>query len=122
MPERRSAAARFDLTGKIALVTGASGGLGRHFALTLAAAGAKVALAARRLDQTAAVAAEIESGGGVAAAVSLDVTDAASVGRAVTETSERLGVPTIVVNNSGVTSGEPALDLTLADWDKVLDT
>jgi NAD(P)-dependent dehydrogenase (short-subunit alcohol dehydrogenase family) len=112
----------FDLSGKIALVTGASGGLGRHFALTLAVAGAKVALAARRTDQTAAVAAEIESGGGTAIAVSMDVTDEAAVKRAFAETSERLGPPNVVVNNSGIAKNEPALELTLADWDHVLNT
>jgi NAD(P)-dependent dehydrogenase (short-subunit alcohol dehydrogenase family) len=118
----RPVRALFDLSGKIALVTGASGGLGRHFALTLAGAGAKVVLAARRTEQTAAAAAEIQSRGGTAAAVSMDVTDEVSVKRAFAETSERLGLPNIVVNNSGITKNEPALELTVADWDQVLDT
>jgi NAD(P)-dependent dehydrogenase (short-subunit alcohol dehydrogenase family) len=118
----RSAAPLFDLTGKIALVTGASGGLGRHFALTLASAGAKVALAARRTDQTAAIAAEINDGGGVATAVLMDVTDEVSVERALEDTASRFGLPTILVNNSGITKNQPALDVTLADWDQVLAT
>ena len=118
----RPTSTAFDLTGKIALVTGASGGLGRHFALTLAAAGAKVALAARRTEQTEAVAGEIEESGGTAIAVSMDVTEEASVARGLSETSERLGAPTVVINNSGVARNEPALELTLADWDQVLDT
>src|SRR6516162_6513220 len=109
----RPTSTAFDLTGKIALVTGASGGLGRHFALTLAAAGAKVALAARRTEQTEAVAGEIEESGGTAIAVSMDVTEEASVARGLSETSERLGAPTVVINNSGVARNEPALELTL---------
>jgi NAD(P)-dependent dehydrogenase (short-subunit alcohol dehydrogenase family) len=121
-PSGRAGKTAFDLSGKIALVTGASGGLGRHFALTLAGSGAKVALAARRTEQTAAVVAEIESSGGTAAAVSMDVTDEDSVKRAFAEASERLGLPNVVVNNSGITSNEPALEIAAADWDQVLDT
>ena len=99
-PGVRPVSRPFDLVGKIALVTGASGGLGRHFARTLATAGARVALAARRTEQTKAVAAEIEESGGGAIAVSMDVTEQGSVERALSETSERLGVPTVVINNS----------------------
>ena len=66
---------RFDMTGKVALVTGASGGLGRHFALTLADAGAAVAVAARRDDKVAEVASDIASAGGQAVRVALDVTN-----------------------------------------------
>lgn len=111
-----------DLTGKVALVTGASSGLGRHFAHTLAARGAKVAMCARRLEQTAAAAAEIQAAGGTAAAFSMDVTDESSIEAAVTGASERLGLPTVVVNNSGITVNAPAVDVALSDWDKVLDT
>ena len=121
-PGVRPVSRPFDLVGKIALVTGASGGLGRHFARTLATAGARVALAARRTEQTKAVAAAIEESGGGAIAVSMDVTEQGSVERALSETSERLGVPTVVINNSGIAKNEPALHLALADWDQVLDT
>jgi NAD(P)-dependent dehydrogenase (short-subunit alcohol dehydrogenase family) len=112
----------FDLTGKVALVTGASSGLGRHFARTLAARGAKVALCARRLEQTAALAADIQAHGGIAAAFPMDVTDEASIEAAVAGAGEALGVPTIVVNNSGITVNSAAIDVALADWDKVMDT
>src|SRR5262249_3073362 len=90
--------------------------------LTLAAAGAKVALAARRKEQTENVSSEIAKGGGAALAVQMDVTDDDSVRRAIDEASERLGVPSIVVNNSRVTATEAAIDLDPADWDKVFDT
>jgi NAD(P)-dependent dehydrogenase (short-subunit alcohol dehydrogenase family) len=122
MTEERPASPHFDLAHKVALVTGASGGLGRHFAQTLAKAGAKVALAARRKDQTVAVAAEIEGRGGVAVAVQMDVTDEDSVTGALGEASERLGVITVVVNNSGVTATQTALDLEMQDWDRVFNT
>ncbi|MGD9510790.1 MAG: SDR family NAD(P)-dependent oxidoreductase, partial [Geminicoccaceae bacterium] len=111
---------RFDLTGKVALVTGASGGLGLHFARTLAEAGAKVALAARRMEQLEANVAAI--GGGRAIAVAMDVTDAGSVGRGVAEVARRLGPATIVVNNSGVTATRSALDLDEGEWDRIMDT
>ena len=113
----------FDLTGKAALVTGASGGLGLHFARTLAGAGARVALAARRKEQLEANVAMIAGAGREAVAVAMDVTDPGSVERAVAEVAERFGGPaTVVVNNSGVTASETALDLDPADWDKVMDT
>jgi len=113
----------FDLSGKVALVTGASGGLGLHFARTLSRAGARVALAARRREQLEANVAAIAGAGPEAVAVAMDVTDPGSVERAVAEVAERFGGPaTVVVNNSGVTASETALDLDPADWDKVMDT
>ncbi|HET6522301.1 MAG TPA: glucose 1-dehydrogenase [Geminicoccaceae bacterium] len=113
----------FDLGGRVALVTGASGGLGLHFARTLAGAGARVVLAARRREQLEANVAAIVAARGEAAAVAMDVTDPASVDRGVAEVAERFGDPaTVVVNNSGVTVFETALDLDPADWDKVMDT
>src|SRR5262245_49077906 len=122
MTDERPASSRFDLAGKIALVTGASGGLGRHFALTLAGAGARVALAARRKDQTAAVAAEIERRGHAAMATQMDVTDEKSITHALDEVSKQLGVPTVVVNNSGVTATQAAIELGVEEWDRVFDT
>lgn len=114
--------ASFDLSGKVALVTGASGGLGAHFARTLSWAGATVVLAARRLGPLEANVAEIERGGAGAMAVAMDVTDPASVEHAMDEIAARLGPATIVVNNSGITTTETALDLAPEDWDRVLDT
>ncbi|WP_158045712.1 SDR family NAD(P)-dependent oxidoreductase [Skermanella pratensis] len=111
-----------DLSGHIAFVTGASGGLGRHFAITLARAGAKVALAARRPDALKAVAQEIESFDGRAIAVPMDVTDAASVHAAVEAAETELGPITVLVNNSGVTETVAALDQDEESWDRVVDT
>ena len=111
---------RFDLSGKIALVTGASGGLGLHFARTLVGAGAQVALAARRKEQLEANVAAI--GGDGAIAVAMDVTDPDSVDAGLAEVAERLGPTTIVVNNSGVTATRSALELDAGDWDKIMDT
>jgi NAD(P)-dependent dehydrogenase (short-subunit alcohol dehydrogenase family) len=114
--------ALFDVSGRVALVTGASGGLGRHLAATLAKGGATVVLAARRKEQLETAVAEIAEQGGTALAVAMDVTDEASVERAITETTERCGPATIVVNNSGVTAARDALSLDCAEWDRVLDT
>ncbi|UEM23945.1 glucose 1-dehydrogenase [Skermanella mucosa] len=111
-----------DLSGHIAFVTGASGGLGRHFAITLARAGAKVALAARRPDALKSVAQEIEGFDGRAIAVPLDVTDAASVRAAVEAAETELGPITVLVNNSGVTETVAALDQDEESWDRVIDT
>lgn len=111
-----------DLEGKVAFVTGASGGLGRHFALTLARAGARVALAARRLERLEAVAREIEAAGGRALALALDVTDAAAVRRQVEAAAQDLGTLSVLVNSAGVAITKPALDHDEEDWDRVVDT
>lgn len=108
-----------DLTGRHALVTGASDGLGRHFAKVLAAAGASVTLAARRPDALDEARREIEAAGGQASVVTLDVTDEASVAAAVEAAA---GPIDILVNNAGVAVPKPFLDLTAAEWDRVLDT
>ena len=100
-----TAAKLLSLEGKTALVTGASSGFGRHFACVLAEAGAKVALAARRIDVLEHLAAEIRAGGGQAAALAMDVTDRASVAKAVADAEAALGPITILVNNAGVPSG-----------------
>src|SRR5215510_6308661 len=94
----------FRLQGRTALVTGASSGLGRHFAQVLSRAGANVVLAARRLDRLQNLAKEIEGKGGKALAVALDVTNPASV-KAAFEAAGALGPVTILVNNAGVPSG-----------------
>lgn len=113
---------RADLTGRLALVTGASSGLGRHFAATLAASGAHVLLAARRLDRLEADVAALAASGARAGAVELDVTDAASVTRAFDRIATAWGVPDIVVNNAGVAVSRPALGQDEAAWDQVVDT
>ncbi len=114
--------ARFDLTGRTALVTGASAGLGHHFARTLAAHGAAVAVTARRADRLQVLAREITSAGGRAVAVAMDVTDGASVRAALGTTAEALGPVDLVVNNAGISILKPPLDLPEADWDAVVDT
>ncbi|MGF7178219.1 SDR family NAD(P)-dependent oxidoreductase [Azospirillum doebereinerae] len=114
--------ASMDITGRSALVTGASGGLGRHFAITLAKAGVRVALAARRADALAETKATIEAAGGSAVAVAMDVTDTASVQNAVAEAADALGGIDILVNNAGITVSRSFLDMDDEDWDRVIDT
>lgn len=111
-----------DLSGRTALVTGASSGLGRHFATALAGAGARVALAARRWDSLQGVVAEIAASGGQAVAVPMDVTDVTSVRDGVQEAAGAFGGLDILVNNAGTTVSKAALDHTEADWDGVIDT
>jgi NAD(P)-dependent dehydrogenase (short-subunit alcohol dehydrogenase family) len=110
------------LDGKTALVTGASSGLGRQFAIALARAGARVALAARRTDRLAALAREIESAGGTASAVAMDVTDVASVRAGVAAAEHALGPIDILLNNSGVSVTKRIADVEEADYDHVMDT
>ena len=112
----------YDLTDRAALITGASSGLGRHFALLLARAGAKVAVAARRLDRLEALTAEIEEFGGRAVPIALDVTDPESVAAAVSMAERELGAIAILVNNAGIVVVKPALEHTVEDWDAVVDT
>ena len=112
----------FSLDGQCALVTGASGSLGRHFANVLARAGAAVALAARRLDELEIIAAEIRAAGGAATAIALDVTDAGSIATAFSAAEEKLGPITLLVNNAGVAVTKPLLEYDEGDWDKVMDT
>jgi NAD(P)-dependent dehydrogenase (short-subunit alcohol dehydrogenase family) len=113
---------RFDLSGKVALVTGASSGLGVHFARTLASAGASVAIAARRADRLASLQAELQNAGNKAAAVALDVQSAKSVSAAFDAAEAALGAIDIVVNNAGISIVKPALDMPEEDWDAVVDT
>jgi len=110
------------LQGRIALVTGASSGLGRHFARLLAGHGAAVALAARRTDALEELAEEIASAGGRACPVAMDVTDEASVENAMDAIAGTLGVPTVLINNAGTVAAKAALDIEGADWDAVIDT
>ena len=112
----------FDLSGKIALVTGSSSGLGRHFAGVLAGAGAHVILAARRMDKITEAVAGIEADGGKALGLEMDVTDKVSVTAAFDAVQEQAGLVTVLVNNAGVADGKQALDITEEDWDRILDT
>lgn len=112
----------YDLRGHTALITGASGGLGAHFARLLASHGATVVAAARRVELLAALVAELRSAGQRAVAVSLDVTDAGSVARAFELAESEAGLIDVIVNNAGISVTKPALDLEESDWDAVLGT
>jgi NAD(P)-dependent dehydrogenase (short-subunit alcohol dehydrogenase family) len=112
----------FDVAGQVALVTGASSGIGRHFAEVLAAAGAKVALAARRADRLAELARAIEARGGACLPVACDVTDRQSVAAALAAAEDGLGPLSILVNNAGVVVSKPLFEHSEADWDYVIDT
>ncbi len=112
----------FEVADKVAIVTGASGGLGSSFARTLARAGAKVALAARRVDRLAELARQIEAFDGRAIPVPLDVTDRDSVAACVATAETELGPISILVNSAGIAGNGPSLDLEEADWDRVIET
>jgi hypothetical protein len=111
-----------DLAGRVALVTGASSGLGAQFARTLAKAGAGVVLAARRMERLKTLRAEIEAEGGDAHVVELDVTDTDSIAAAVAHAETEMGAIDILVNNSGVSTTRKLVDVTPADYDDTMDT
>lgn len=110
------------LTGQVAVVTGASSGLGRRFAQLLAQAGAAVALMARRTDRLAEAVSEIEANGGRAIALPLDVSDAQAIGPAFDEVQNALGSISILVNNAGFAGAGMALELSIEEWDRTYDT
>jgi len=112
----------FDLAGRAAIVTGAGTGLGRHFALTLARAGARLALAGRHMEALTAVAEEIEGFDGRAIPLLLDVRNPASVQETVAAAETELGPIGILVNNAGMTVWKPVLEQSEAEWDLALDT
>jgi len=107
--------------GKVAVVTGASSGLGRHFARLLAEQGIAVALMARREDRLADAVAAIEAAGGRAIALPLDVSDAASIGPALDAAEAALGPISIMVNNAGVGGDGAALDMPVDQYDNTFD-
>src|SRR5260221_5931936 len=111
-----------DLSGRVALVTGASSGLGTQFAKTLAKAGAGVVLAGRRVDRLKALRAEIEADGGDAHVVTLDLTDHASIKSAIAHAETEMGTLDILVNNSGVSTTQKLVDVSPEDYDYVFDT
>jgi 3-oxoacyl-[acyl-carrier protein] reductase len=116
------AAELFDLRGRVALITGASGGLGLRFAEVLAANGAAVALVARRADRLKDAKARIENAGGRAIAVEADVLDRAQMVRAFDQAEAAFGTVTCLVNNAGVAHSTRATDLSEEEWRRVIGT
>lgn len=114
------AADMFSLKGRVALVTGASSGLGTQFAKALADNGAAVVLVARRADRLKALKDEIESKGGKAIAADADVTDSAAMTRAFDAAEKAFGTVTILVNNAGIAHGGRAVEMSPEEWRKVL--
>ena len=117
-----TAAELFDLKGRVALVTGASSGLGARFAELLAGEGASVALIARRADRLKSVQARIEQAGGRAIAIAADVTDRKAMIRAFDQAEEAFGTVTILVNNAGVVHSGRAVELAEEEWRRVVGT
>ena len=110
-----------DLSGRVAMVTGASSGLGEQFARSLSNAGAAVVLAARRMERLKTLRAELEAAGGDAHVVELDVTDPASIRSAVAHAETEMGTIDILVNNSGVSTTQKLVDVSPDDYDYVMD-
>jgi NAD(P)-dependent dehydrogenase (short-subunit alcohol dehydrogenase family) len=107
---------------KVIVITGASSGLGRHFATFLASHGARVAVCARRMPLLENLVADIAGRGARALAVPLDVTDPVSVDTLFDKVKSGLGAPDVLINNSGLTANNAVLEQTAADWDAVMDT
>lgn len=115
-------ATTFDLTGRVAMVTGASSGLGKRFAQVLADHGAHVVLAARRTDRLQTLRDTLLAAGGQASVVALDVTDVTAIREAVASAEAQAGPIDILVNNSGVSTTQKLVDVTPEDYDFVLNT
>ncbi len=112
----------FDLTGRVALVTGASSGLGARFAQVLAANGAAVGLVARRRERLAAMESRIEAAGGRAVAIEADVLDRAAIDRAFDAVEATFGTVTVLINNAGIVHSNRAIEMAEAEWRRVLGT
>ena len=112
----------FSLKDRVALVTGASSGLGQQFAKALADNGASVALVARRLDRLGELKRAIEAAGGRAVAIEADVTDRAAMTRAFDAAEKAFGTVTILVNNAGIAHSGRAVDMSPEEWRKILAT
>ncbi|MGC2638353.1 MAG: SDR family oxidoreductase [Acidobacteriaceae bacterium] len=112
----------FDLSGRVALVTGASRGLGQYFGRALARAGADLIVTSRRREDLADFEAEIRALGRRIVALALDVRDFASIQRMAAEAEAAVGPIHILVNNAGCNVRKPALDVTWDDWNQVVDT
>ena len=112
---------RFRLNGLLAVVTGASSGIGRHCSMMLASMGATVVLGSRRIDQLQHTVTEIAQGGGEAYAFSLDVSNNDSV-KAFFDAVGTIGHPSILINNAGTSISKPLLEQSEADWDRVMNT
>lgn len=111
---------QIDLSGRVAMVTGASSGLGEQFARALSRAGAGVVLAARRMERLKTLRAELEAEGGDAHVVELDVTDTDSINAAVAHAETEMGTIDILVNNSGISTTQKLVDVTPDDYDDVM--
>jgi NAD(P)-dependent dehydrogenase (short-subunit alcohol dehydrogenase family) len=112
----------FDLRGRVAFVTGATSGLGRHFAGVLAKAGAAVAISGRREDRLQTLRSEIEAAGGKCMAIALDVTQAGQITSAFDKAESGLGPIDILVNNAGMSADGPVANISVADFDAVMAT
>ena len=117
-----TAAQIFDLAGKVALVTGASSGLGVRFAEVLAENGAAVALVARRADRLAALQERIEQAGGRAVAIEADVRDRKAMSAAFDAAEKAFGTVTVLINNAGVSHSNRAVELPAEEWQRVIST
>jgi NAD(P)-dependent dehydrogenase (short-subunit alcohol dehydrogenase family) len=116
-----TASTLFDLSGAVALVTGASSGLGRRFALVLAEHGASVVLVARRKERLEALAAEIEAAGGRALPIAADVGNRAEIARAFDAAQAKFGPVTVLINNAGVAKPQSFLGMRDETWRETLD-
>ena len=112
----------FSVAGAVVLVTGASSGIGEHFAEVLALAGAKVAAVARREDRLADLTRRVEAAGGTCLPLACDVTKRDSIAAAIEAAERQLGALSILVNNAGVVVSKPLFEHTEEDWDYVVDT